>query len=147
MKDIRIPAINSPDTVMLRPSDIAILVSAAERMARIMVNAPNLSMVPADCVAAVFNVTARRINKLVQELEESTPSDGEILVDLAYGDRQFFAEILCAYHSHAKDLVWALGWDSLTSEEASTRRKAISERYADIFMRLGGTGWEFDDCF
>lgn len=131
------------DIVLLRPSDIAILVTAACGTQRLISATALDNMIPRECTSAVSITISLRINRLIQQLDKSTTVGNEIQMKLVFGDRVFFAEVLCAYHGQARQDVWARGLDSITLEEATRRRNAISERYADIFARLGGSGWTF----
>lgn len=145
MKNPESKTISMMDTVLVRPGDIAILVFAARGVADLMTRGALTANAPSACRSAVSAAVDLRINHLIRQLEVSTvSSDGEIQLEVKYGDRKFFAEALCSYHTFAEDKVYARGWDAVSGEEASARSKAITERYIDIYNRLGGSGWNPD---
>ena len=86
---------DAADHIRLRPEDIAILVFAAEQLIRTVPDFVTESM-PHDCITAVENVAARRIELLIRALEKSRSSDTgrELMLSIRFGDRMFFAEVL-----------------------------------------------------
>ena len=129
-----------PNKVLLRPGDAAILVYAARGVVDIITRGSEAVYAPSACISAVSTTVDESINRLIEQLNKASLSDGKICVNLEFKDRKFFAEALFAYRDLAREKAYLHGQHS----EACTRGKAIVDRYADIYQCLGGRGWT--DC-